>query len=150
MSPKLIWKWMTRSQSFLADRKQRQIFALTGVPAFLLGPGYQALFPRQRRCAGRARKRAMRPNGRRWQRISTFPQPTTSTTNGFCFGGGFTQVCACDLAPLRMTPFSASRSEWGIFLPGGIVSWNIAGYVSNSLMGTALTDTFPMEEAAKG
>ena len=34
----------------------------------------------------------------RWQKLSTFPKPTIAMVNGFCFGGAFTQVCACDFA----------------------------------------------------
>src|SRR5262249_44522019 len=30
--------------------------------------------------------------------LSNFPQPTIAMVNGYCFGGGFTQVCACDFA----------------------------------------------------
>ncbi|TMJ24326.1 MAG: p-hydroxycinnamoyl CoA hydratase/lyase [Alphaproteobacteria bacterium] len=60
----------------------------------------------------------------RWQRLSTFPQPTIAMVNGYCFGGGFTQVCACDLAVAADEAiFGLSEVNWGI-LPGGIVSWN--------------------------
>ena len=45
--------------------------------------------------------------------------------NGFCFGGGFTQVCACDFAIASDDAiFGLSEVNWGI-LPGGIVSWNV-------------------------
>jgi trans-feruloyl-CoA hydratase/vanillin synthase len=45
--------------------------------------------------------------------------------NGFCFGGAFTQVCACDFAVAADdATFGLSEVNWGI-LPGGIVSWNV-------------------------
>ena len=46
--------------------------------------------------------------------------------NGYCFGGAFTQVCACDFAlAADDAMFGLSEINWGI-LPGGIVSWNVA------------------------
>jgi trans-feruloyl-CoA hydratase/vanillin synthase len=45
--------------------------------------------------------------------------------NGFCFGGAFTQVSACDFAiAADESQFGLSEVNWGI-LPGGIVSWNV-------------------------
>jgi feruloyl-CoA hydratase/lyase len=61
----------------------------------------------------------------RWQKLSTFPKPTIAMVNGFCFGGAFTQVCACDFAiAADEAQFGLSEVNWGI-LPGGIVSWNV-------------------------
>ena len=34
----------------------------------------------------------------RWQKLFTYPKPTIAMVNGFCFGGGFTQLIACDFA----------------------------------------------------
>src|SRR6266567_9209706 len=34
----------------------------------------------------------------RWRRLYYFPKPTIAMVNGFCFGGGFTQLIACDFA----------------------------------------------------
>jgi trans-feruloyl-CoA hydratase/vanillin synthase len=46
--------------------------------------------------------------------------------NGYCFGGAFTQVCACDIAIASdAATFGLSEVNWGV-IPGGIVSWNIA------------------------
>jgi feruloyl-CoA hydratase/lyase len=45
--------------------------------------------------------------------------------NGYCFGGAFTQVCACDFAiAADQAVFGLSEVNWGI-LPGGIVAWNV-------------------------
>ena len=50
--------------------------------------------------------------------------------NGFCFGGAFTQLCACDFAIASNTAtFGLSEVNWGI-IPGGIVSWNVADVLS--------------------
>ena len=62
----------------------------------------------------------------RWQKLSAFPKPTIAMINGFCFGGAFTQVTACDIAlAADDAMFGLSEVNWGI-LPGGIVSWNVA------------------------
>jgi trans-feruloyl-CoA hydratase/vanillin synthase len=62
----------------------------------------------------------------RWQKLSAFPKPTIAMINGFCFGGAFTQACACDFAiAAEDAVFGLSEVNWGI-LPGGIVSWNVA------------------------
>jgi trans-feruloyl-CoA hydratase/vanillin synthase len=61
----------------------------------------------------------------RWQKLSTFPKITIAMVNGFCFGGAFTQVAACDFAfAADEATFGLSEVNWGI-LPGGIVSWNV-------------------------
>jgi trans-feruloyl-CoA hydratase/vanillin synthase len=65
-------------------------------------------------------------NNWRWQQLSRFPKPTIAMVNGFCFGGAFTQVSACDFAiSANEATFGLSEVNWGI-LPGGIVAWNVA------------------------
>ena len=71
--------------------------------------------------------------------------------NGFCFGGGFTQVCACDFAVASDDAvFGLSEVNWGI-LPGGIVSWNVVQTLNfRDGMYYALTgDTFDGKKAAQ-
>jgi trans-feruloyl-CoA hydratase/vanillin synthase len=89
----------------------------------------------------RARRAA---NEWRWQKLSTFPKPTIAMINGYCFGGAFTQVCACDFAiAADEAIFGLSEVNWGI-LPGGIVSWNVAQVLSfrNALYYAMTGDTF--------
>jgi trans-feruloyl-CoA hydratase/vanillin synthase len=58
------------------------------------------------------------------QKLSTF-EAHDRDGHGFCFGGAFTQVCACDFAVAADdATFGLSEVNWGI-LPGGIVSWNV-------------------------
>src|SRR5438552_1394078 len=33
----------------------------------------------------------------RWHRLYNFPKPTIAMVNGYCFGGAFTQLVACDI-----------------------------------------------------
>ncbi len=73
-----------------------------------------------------ARHRARNASNQwRWQKLSRFPKPTIAMVNGYCFGGAFTQVCACDFAfAANDAMFGLSEVNWGI-IPGGIVSWNV-------------------------
>lgn len=58
----------------------------------------------------------------RWYRLWNFPKPTIAMVNGFCMGGAFTQLIACDFAiAAEDAKFGLSEVNWGI-LPGGLVS----------------------------
>ena len=58
----------------------------------------------------------------RWRRLYTFPKPTIAMVNGFCFGGAFTPLIACDFAiAAEDATFGLSEVNWGIF-PGGLVT----------------------------
>jgi feruloyl-CoA hydratase/lyase len=97
------------------------------------------------------RKAARASNQWRWQRLATFPKPTIAMVNGYCFGGAFTQTCACDFAlAADEAIFGLSEVNWGI-LPGGIVSWNVAQTLNfRDGMYYALTgDTFDGKKAAQ-
>jgi trans-feruloyl-CoA hydratase/vanillin synthase len=62
----------------------------------------------------------------RWRRLWTFPRPTIAMVNGYCFGGAFTPLVACDFAiAAEDAIFGLSEVNWGIF-PGGLVSRVIA------------------------
>lgn len=62
----------------------------------------------------------------RWRRLWTFPCPTIAMVNGYCFGGAFTPLIACDFAiAAEDATFGLSEVNWGIF-PGGLVSRVVA------------------------
>jgi trans-feruloyl-CoA hydratase/vanillin synthase len=126
MSPQLHIE-MDDALADLAVDPQTHILVLTGAgEAFCSGQDIKLYF-RANDDAPAARAKARHASNQwRWQRLSTFPQPTIAMVNGYCFGGGFTQVCACDLAVAADEAiFGLSEVNWGI-LPGGIVSWNVA------------------------
>ena len=57
----------------------------------------------------------------RWALLSGFPKPTIAMVNGYCFGGAFVQLAACDFAiAAEDAQFGLSEVNWGI-LPGGLV-----------------------------
>jgi trans-feruloyl-CoA hydratase/vanillin synthase len=54
-----------------------------------------------------------------WRRLRDYPKPTIAMVNGWCFGGGFVPVVACDLAfAAEEAVFGLSEVNWGI-VPAG-------------------------------
>lgn len=54
--------------------------------------------------------------------LRMFPRPTIAMVNGYCFGGAFTIVAACDFAiAAEDATFGLSEVNWGA-IPGGLVS----------------------------
>jgi trans-feruloyl-CoA hydratase/vanillin synthase len=57
-----------------------------------------------------------------WYKLSNFSKPTIAMVNGYCFGGAFIPLVACDMAiAADEATFGLSEVNWGI-LPGGLVS----------------------------
>ena len=54
-----------------------------------------------------------------WRKLRWFQKPTIAMVNGWCFGGGYGPLFACDLAvAAEEAQFGLSEINWGI-LPGG-------------------------------
>ena len=54
-----------------------------------------------------------------WRRLRAYQKPTIAMVNGWCFGGGYGPLFACDLAfAAEEAQFGLSEINWGI-LPGG-------------------------------
>jgi trans-feruloyl-CoA hydratase/vanillin synthase len=54
-----------------------------------------------------------------WRRLRWYQKPTIAMVNGWCFGGGYGPLFACDLAfCAEDAQFGLSEINWGI-LPGG-------------------------------
>jgi len=54
-----------------------------------------------------------------WRRLRWYQKPTIAMVNGWCFGGGYAPLFACDLAfAAEEARFGLSEINWGI-LPGG-------------------------------
>lgn len=54
-----------------------------------------------------------------WRRLRWYQKPTIAMVNGWCFGGGYGPLFACDLAvAAEEAQFGLSEINWGI-LPGG-------------------------------
>jgi trans-feruloyl-CoA hydratase/vanillin synthase len=86
-----------------------------------------------------------------WRRLRDYPKPTIAMVNGWCFGGAFTPVCACDLAiAAESATFGLSEINWGI-LPAGNVTkatMETIGY-RNALYYTMTGENFDGRKAAE-
>ncbi|MGX1099518.1 p-hydroxycinnamoyl CoA hydratase/lyase [Amorphus sp. MBR-141] len=73
------------------------------------------------------RERLYRANSQwQWRRMMHFPKPTIAMVNGWCFGGAFQFMIACDLAlASEDATFGLSEINWGI-IPAGIVTKSVS------------------------
>ena len=56
-----------------------------------------------------------------WRRLRDFPKATIAMVNGWCFGGAFTPMVACDLAiAADEATFGLSEVNWGIIPAGNV------------------------------
>lgn len=61
-----------------------------------------------------------------WRRLRWYQKPTIAMVNGWCFGGAFNSVMACDLAvAAEEATFGLSEINWGI-IPAGVVTKAVA------------------------
>jgi trans-feruloyl-CoA hydratase/vanillin synthase len=64
-------------------------------------------------------RKAQRESYGWWRRLRWYQKPTIAMVNGWCFGGGYGPLFACDLAfAAEEAKFALSEINWGI-LPGG-------------------------------
>ena len=86
-----------------------------------------------------------------WQLLRMYAKPTIAMVNGWCFGGGFAPLVACDLAiSADEATFGLSEVNWGI-PPGNLVSKAMADTVGHraSLYYIMTGKTFTGQEAAQ-
>jgi trans-feruloyl-CoA hydratase/vanillin synthase len=66
-----------------------------------------------------------------WRMLRTYAKPTIAMVNGWCFGGAFTPLVACDLAiAADEATFGLSEINWGI-PPGSVVNKALADTVGS-------------------
>jgi trans-feruloyl-CoA hydratase/vanillin synthase len=98
------------------------------------------------------RKKAVGAANRwRWERLYGYDKPTIAMVHGFCVGGAFMQLLACDFAiAAEDATFSLSEVNWGI-LPGALVSKAVADAVlpRHALYYACLGEPFDGREAAR-
>src|SRR5262245_5214626 len=86
-----------------------------------------------------------------WRMLRSYAKPTIAMVNGWCFGGAFTPLVACDLAiAADEATFGLSEVNWGI-PPGGVVSKALADTVGSraALLYIMTGRTFGGREAAE-
>jgi feruloyl-CoA hydratase/lyase len=126
MSPELHYD-MEAALGWLADDSATKVVVIGGRgEAWCAGQDLRLYFrgtesdPKERRHANES------SHTWRWRMLSSYPKPTVAMVHGYCFGGAFTQLCACDFAvTAEDATYGLSEVNWGI-IPGGVVSWNLA------------------------
>ena len=86
-----------------------------------------------------------------WRLLRTYAKPTIAMVNGWCFGGAFTPLCACDLAiAADEATFGLSEVNWGI-PPGSVVSRALAETIGvrDALLHVMTGRTFDGRQAAE-
>ncbi len=119
MSPKLN-RQMMRVLDELEYREDVQVLVLSGEgAAWSAGMDLKEYF-RETEAKGLGGVRgAQRESYGWWRRLRWYQKPTIAMVNGWCFGGGYGPLFACDLAfAAEEAQFGLSEINWGI-LPGG-------------------------------
>jgi len=96
-------------------------------------------------------RRAQRDAYGWWSRLRWFEKPTIAMVNGWCFGGAFAPLFACDLAiAAEEARFGVSEINWGI-IPGGNVTKILVELMSqrDAMYYTLTGETFDGRRAAE-
>jgi trans-feruloyl-CoA hydratase/vanillin synthase len=107
------------------------VLVLTGAgDAFSAGMDLKEYFRETDKAPGGVQIRVRRDaNQWQWKRLMTYSKPTIAMVNGWCFGGAFTPLVACDLAIAdEKAQFGLSEINWGI-PPGSVVSRALAATI---------------------
>ena len=85
---------------------------------FSAGQDLKKFFRELENNPGERKKAAEAANRWRWERLYKYDKPTIAMVHGYCVGGAFMQLLACDFAiAADNATFSLSEVNWGI-LPG--------------------------------
>ncbi len=122
MSPTLHFE-MVQVLDELAEDPETRVLVLTGAgESWSAGQDLKEFFRDLDGDPAARRRASMAALEWGWQRLWTFPRPTIAMVNGYCFGGAFTPLVACDFAiAAEDAVFGLSEVNWGIF-PGGLVA----------------------------
>lgn len=119
MSPKLN-RQMMRVLDELEFRSDVHVLVLKGEgSAWSAGMDLKEYFRETEAQGLGAVRQAQRESYGWWRRLRWYQKPTIAMVNGWCFGGGYGPLFACDLAFTdEEAQFGLSEINWGI-LPGG-------------------------------
>jgi trans-feruloyl-CoA hydratase/vanillin synthase len=112
----------------LDEEEESRVVVLTGAgDSFSAGMDLKEYFREVDEQPEHVQRRVRRDaNHWQWRLLRTYAKPTIAMVNGWCFGGAFTPLCACDLAVAAdEATFGLSEINWGI-PPGSLVSRGLA------------------------
>ena len=152
INPGIVYE-MNKVLDLLEEEESARVVVMTGSgEAFSAGMDLKEYFREPDAGSPIARERLNRANSAwQWRRLMFFPKPTIAMVNGWCFGGAFQFLCACDLAiAADDATFGLSEINWGI-IPAGIVTKSVAAALQQrKAMYYIMTgDTFDGPEAEK-
>ncbi|HEY0212108.1 MAG TPA: p-hydroxycinnamoyl CoA hydratase/lyase [Paenirhodobacter sp.] len=119
MSPTLN-RAMMQALDELEYRDDVGVLVLTGAgSAWTAGMDLKEYFRETEATGLQGTRKAQRESYGWWRRLRWYQKPTIAMINGWCFGGGYGPLFACDLAFCAdEARFGLSEINWGI-LPGG-------------------------------
>ena len=119
MSPS-VNRAMLKALEELEFRDDVRVLVLTGEgSAWSAGMDLQEYFRETEALGLKGTRKAQAEAYAWWRKLRWFQKPTIAMVNGWCFGGGYGPLFACDLAyAAEEAQFGLSEINWGI-LPGG-------------------------------
>jgi trans-feruloyl-CoA hydratase/vanillin synthase len=151
ISPELMAE-MLLVLDFLEADERAGVLVLTGTgEAYSAGMDMQEFFRASDPLPPEARAQLTRLSAQvNWRRLSYYMKPTIAMVNGWCFGGAFNSVIACDLAiAAEEATFGLSEINWGI-IPAGNVLKSVTSVMNqrDALYYTMTGETFDGRKAA--
>ena len=119
MSPR-VNRAMFKALEALEFREDFGVLVLTGEgSAWSAGMDLQEYFRETEAQGLKGTRKAQAEAYAWWRKLRWYQKPTIAMVNGWCFGGGYGPLFACDLAiAAEEAQFGLSEINWGI-LPGG-------------------------------
>jgi len=152
INPGIVYE-MVEVMDVLEADDRAQVVVITGAgDAFSAGQDLKEYFRIPDAGPPIERERLYRANASwQWRRMMFYPKPTIAMVNGWCFGGAFQVLLACDLAVAdEEAQFGLSEINWGI-IPAGIVTKSVAMALAQrtALYYIMTGDTFDGKRAAE-
>ena len=151
MSPQLHYDMDDALARLETDENVRVVVVSGEGGNFSAGQDLKKFFRELEKNPAERKKAAAAANRWRWERLYGYDKPTIAMVHGYCVGGAFMQLLACDFAiAAEDATFSLSEVNWGI-LPGALVSKAVADTVlpRHALYYACLGDPFDGKEAAR-
>jgi enoyl-CoA hydratase/carnithine racemase len=130
MSVELTFEMVRLLEAVAADESVRVVVLRGAGPGFCAGMDIGDFFDSSKRDEATLRAAKEAANHWRVRLLRNLPQPTIAMVHGFCFGGAFGIVEACDIAfAAEDTKFTLSEINFGHF-PAGPVAKSISRTMS--------------------
>lgn len=131
ISPTLSFKMLDVFEALESDERCG-VLVLTGAgDAYSSGMDLREYFRATDKLSYDERLKIMRRSAMaQWKRLQYYGKPTIAMVNGWCFGGAFNSLIACDLAiAAEEATFGLSEINWGI-IPAGTVTKAVAAVMN--------------------